>query len=105
MGFRDRMRDRDIFHVERPDCDAPACRNDGDGNFRRARLALPLGFQQCGGEGRGIDRHFEPRPQIDDGADMILVPVGDDERGEIFALLHQKADIGQHKIDAWHMLF
>ena len=98
------MRHRDIFNVERPEGDAPAHRNNGDGNFRRARLALPLGFQQCGRERRGIDRHLEPRPQIDDCADMILVPVRDDESDEIFALLHQKADVGQHEIDAGHML-
>ena len=51
----------------------------GHRNFRRARLARALGFEQRGRERRGIDRHLQLRPQIDQRAEMVLVRVGEHE--------------------------
>ena len=36
---------------------------------------------------------------------MILMRVGEHQAGEVFALLHQIADVGQDQIDARQMLF
>ena len=53
------------------------------GTGAAAGLAGDLGGEQVGGEGGGVDRHLEPRPQIDQRAEMILMGMGDDdaERG------------------------
>ncbi len=99
------MRHRHQFDVERPDIEAAAELHDVDRNFRRARFAQALGFEQRGGERRGVDRQFQLRPQIDQRAEMIFVRVGEHQAGEIFALLHQIADVGQDQIDARQVLF
>ena len=64
-----------------------------------------FGLEQRGGEWRGVDRHLQPRPQIEQRAEMILMRVGEHEPGKILALLHQIADVGQDQIDAGQMLF
>ena len=79
------MRHVDELDVERPEREAAVERHDVDRDFRRARLALPLGLQQRRRERRRIDRHVEPRPQIDDRAEMVLVGVGEDEAERCFA--------------------
>ena len=76
-----------------------------DRNVRRARLARALGLEQRGGERRRIDRHLQPRPQVEQRAEMILVRVGEHDAGEVVALLDQIADVGQDQIDAGQMLF
>ena len=98
------MRHRDQFDVEWPDVEAAAERDDVDGDFRRARLARAFGLEQRGRERRGIDRHLQPRPQVEQGAEMILVRVGEHDAGEILALLDEIANVGQDQIDAGQML-
>ncbi len=99
------MRHRHQFDVERPDFKTAAALDDVDGDLRRARLARPLGFQQRGGERRGIDRQLEPWPQVDQRAEMVFVRVGQHQAGEILALLHQIADVGQDQVDARQVFF
>ena len=38
--------------------------------------------------------------QIGQGADMVLMPVGDEDRADLVLVLPQIADIGQDKVDA-----
>ena len=104
VRFRDRMGDRDQLDVERPEREAAAERHDLDRDFRRARLARALGLEQRGGERRRVDRHLEPRPQVDERAEMILMGVGEHEADEVLALLDQKADVRQDQVDAGQML-
>ena len=105
VRFRNRMRHRYQFDVERPDIETAAERHDLDGDFRRARLARPLGFEQRGGERRRIDRHLQPRPQIEQRAEMILVRMREHDAGEVLALRDQIADVRQDQVDARQMLF
>ena len=99
------MRHRDEFDVERPDGDAAADRHDVDRNSRRTRLAGALGLEQRRGERRRIDRHLQPRPQVEQCAEMILMRVGEHDAGEVFALLDQVTDVRKDQIDAGQMLF
>ena len=46
VRFRDRMRHRHVFDIERAEREAAAERHDIDRNFRDAALAQPLGFEQ-----------------------------------------------------------
>ena len=62
-----------------------------------AGLAGDLCHQQVGGEGRRVDRHAQPRPQVDQRAEMILVGVGDDDADEVRALLLEIGDVGEDR--------
>ena len=67
----------------------------------QARLAQ-LALQHRGGERRGIDRRLEPRPQVGDGAEMVLVGMGDDDADQVLAALLDEGGIGHHDLDARH---
>jgi len=64
-------------------------------DFGRARFARAFGGDERGGERRSVHRHLELRPQIEQCAKMILMGMGEHDAGEVFALLHQIADVGQ----------
>ncbi len=100
VRFRNRVGHRHELDVERPEREASAERNDIDRHLARARLALPLGLEQGRGERRRIDRQLEPRPQIEQRAEMVLMRVGEHEPEEIAPLLQQIADVRQDQIDA-----
>ena len=94
------MRDIDEIDRERAKRQTPAKRHHFDRNLRRTRLRQPLGLEQGRCERRGIERHFQPRPQIDQRADMILVAVRDHQPDDVFSLLDEKADVRQDQVDA-----
>ena len=73
---------------------------DGDRDLRRARLRLPLGLEQAGGERRHPALRLEARPQIEQRAVVILMRVGDDDALEVGQILLDEADVGQHEVDA-----
>ena len=63
-------------------------------------LGEALGLEQRGGEGRGVDRHAQARPQVEDGAEMVLVRVGEHEGEKIVPLVEQTADVRHDQVDA-----
>ena len=105
MRFRNRVRDRNELDAERPEFDAAARRHDGDRDFRRVALGGAFGLEQRGGEFRRIDRAFQPRPEIDDGAEMVFMGVRQHQPDQVLPLLHQKADVGHDGVDARQMFF
>ena len=96
----DRVVDADRLDLERADIDAIALLEDRHRDFGAAALVVALGLEHAGGKGRGIDRHVQARPEIVQGAVVILVGMGDDDALEVPALLGEKADVGQDEIDA-----
>ena len=86
--------------VERPERETAAERHDVHRDLRRVALALALGFEQGGGERRRVDRQLEPRPQVEQSAEMFLVRVREHDAEKVAALLHQIADIRHDEIDA-----
>src|SRR5439155_14219488 len=98
VRFRDRMRHADEFDVERPDGESAVECDDIDRNVRCARLAPALGLEQRGREWGGVDRHLQLRPQIEEGAEMIFVRVGQDDAEEIAAFLDEIANIGEYEV-------
>ncbi|MND97202.1 hypothetical protein D3C80_895170 [compost metagenome] len=98
--LRDGVIDADSLDFKRTDIDAVARLERRDRNFGARALISTLRLQHAGGEARGIDRHVETRPQVIQRAVMILMGVGDDDAFEVFLLLADIADIGQHQIDA-----
>ena len=104
MGFRNRMRDRNELDIERPELDPAARRHHRNRDFRRIALGGAFGLEQRRAEFGRIDRAFQFRPEVDDGAEMVLMGMGQHQADQIFAFLFQEADIGHDQIDAGQML-
>ena len=99
------MRDVDELDRERVERQPAAERHDIDRDFRRAGLGQAAGLEQRRRKRRGVERHIEARPQVDERAHMVLVAVGEDEADDVAPLLDQIADVRQDEIDAGQMLF
>ena len=52
----------------------------------------------------GVDRHVELPQDERQGAEVVLVAVRDDEAEHVVAALEQVADVGQHEVDAEHVV-
>ena len=102
--FRHGVRDVDVFDVERADGEALPRRHKRDGDDLPPRLARKLCQEQVGGEGSGIDRHAEARPKVDQCAEVILMGVGNDNAGEVRALLLKVGDVGKDHVGAGRVL-
>jgi hypothetical protein len=104
VRLRDRMGQRDQLDVERPDVE-PAAERLLDDLDRMEQAGLrELQAQDRGGERRRVDRAAEPRPQMADRADMVLMRVGDDEAGQVGLALGGEARIGHDDLDPRHGL-
>ncbi len=98
MRFRDRVSDLDQRAVERADRKALTRRHDVQRHALEADV-LELAAQDRGGEPRAVDRAAQPLPEIGDGAEVILVRVGQHQAAKILAPRLDEARIGQHDLD------
>src|SRR5689334_3314739 len=98
------MCDRNELDAERADIDAPAGRDHRNRDVRRLALGFAFCLEQRGAELRRIDRASQLRPEIDDGAEMILMGVRQHQAHQILALLHQERNVGHDQVDARQML-
>ena len=95
---------RNGHDVERPDVDLVA-RVEGQERVVVELVLLDLVAQQAAGQGRGVDRHArELREHVRQGADVVLVGVGDEERLDVGAALLEIGDVGDDEVDAEHLL-
>ena len=103
-GFRHRVGDRDGLDIERTDAEAPADREGvdlhgtGDAGFLQA-LA-----DQVRREGSGVDRAFQPGPEVMDGADMVFVGMGDHEADDVVHPLFDEGRIDHEGLDFRHVV-
>src|SRR5579863_10756714 len=104
MRFRNRMRHRNELDLERPEIDAAAGRHHGDRYLRWIAFGGAFGLEQRGAELGRIDRAFQPRPKVDNGAEMIFMGMRQNETDQILPLLLKKADIGHDGIYPRQML-
>ena len=101
---RDRVADPERDDAERPDLELVA------GLEREERVVvelvlLDLVAEQAAGERRGVDRHArELRQDVRQGADVVLVGVGDEERLDVGLALLEVGDVGDDEVDAEHLL-
>ena len=65
---------------------------------------LQLELDERGGERRGVQRHVELPEHIGDGADVVLVAVGEDDAPHAALVGLEIADIGEDAVDAVHIL-
>ena len=94
------MGERDQLQAERPELDRPAQRHDGDLRLVQQSGLAQLLAQDEGGEGGGVDRRLEPRPQPGHRADMILVGMGQHDAQQAVSVFLHEGRIRQDHLDA-----
>ncbi len=112
MGVGHGMGDRDELDVERPDGDRLAVADRVEvGALGQARLVDPVPGE-AEGERRPVDRQravaevadtVAVAEQVLDGADVVLVAVGEDERLDPLGVLPQVGEVGQDQVDPVHV--
>ena len=102
-GVHNAVGDRDALDVKRPDLPLLAGTKLVDGRLLKQTPFGQLVANQAQGERRAIDRHVKLLEQIRQGADMVLVAVGEDDRLEVVVLV-QIAEIRDHHVNAEHLL-
>ena len=100
VRLRNRVRHGDEFEVERADIEGAGDGDLADRQLLGATIFSLLGPQQRRRERCGIDRCLEPRPQLDQRADMVLVRVRQDDAGQLDLLILDEPQIRQDHIDA-----
>src|SRR5690606_36294076 len=81
-----------------------AGRDDGDRDRLRARLARELGPEKIRRERRRVDRYTDPRPEVDQRAEMVLVRMGDHHPRNARPFLLEIRDVGEHDVGAGRVL-
>ena len=59
---------------------------------------------QAGGEAIGVERYAEVGGEIGNRADMILVPMGQDDTEQVVLAILDKFEVGHHDVDPWIIL-
>ncbi len=95
------MRHADQLDIEGADGAAVSERHDLERKAVEHTHLRELRLEHLGGEGGGIDGDAaKERPEIDHCAEMVLVRMGEQEAGDIVALLLEEADVGEDDVDA-----
>ena len=82
VALGNRVRKRDEADLERPQLDGAAAFDDVELDQAGQPFLLELSGDQPGGEGRRVERRLQLLREIGQGADMVLVAVGQDDPGE-----------------------
>ena len=94
------MRETHQFDMEGGEVDGATWGHLGNHHLPDAFGALvQLASQQRGGEGRGIDRATQLRPQIGHGAHMVFVGMGEHEARQPLPAPGHEARVGHDEID------
>ena len=99
LRLGDRVGQADEAQRERLQVDAAARRDDVDADLVVQAVFAQLAAQDRGGERGAVDRAFEFRPEPCDGADVILMRVGDDEAEELVFTVGDEARVCHHDLD------
>ena len=82
VRLRNGVGQRQIFEFERPDREAHARLVFNDGHFALGAFVPQLAAQESRGKRRDMHRRPQLRPEMRNGADMILMRMGNDDRVE-----------------------
>src|SRR5262249_57891042 len=94
------MGERHQLHVERAQSEALVELHHVDRDFEVAAPLGELGAQHAGGKRRGVDGRLEARPQLDHGADVVLVRVRNEDTNEIATVPLDKAYVWKDNVYA-----
>ena len=95
------MRERDQPDRKGLEIDAAVVRDDVELDLTFEPLLLQFLGNDARREPVGIDRHLEIGREIRDGADMILMRVGEDDADEVLAAFLDEGGVGHDDVDAW----
>ncbi len=85
--------------LERIEVDASVAFDDMNLDLADQPLFLELAGDQIGRERGGIERHLEIGREIGNRADMVLMPVGQDDADQFLAALLDEFQFGQDQVD------
>ena len=99
VRLQDRVGDGEEGDLERGERDLAAERHDMDGNLILQVVFAKLAAKHGGGERRGKDRAAQARPEKRNGAQVILVRMGQHQAQEIVAPLGDEGRVRRDQID------
>ena len=67
-------------------------------------VLLQLQLHQPRGHAGGVDGHVDIPQQIGDGADVVLVSVGEEDAPDAVLVLDEIGEVGDHHVDAVHVV-
>ena len=67
-------------------------------------VLLQLQLDEARGEPGAVDGHVHLLEHVGDGADVVLMPVGDEEPADPGPVLDEIADVGDDQVDAVHVV-
>ena len=87
------------LEFERAEREAARERHHRDRRLAREARLLELPPENGGGERGGVDRAAQERPEILDGADVVLVGVGEHDAEQALAPFDDERGVGHHHLD------
>jgi hypothetical protein len=99
VGHADRL-DR-----ERPQREPPSRQDLDQLGVVQQVVLVQLALHQGQGELRAIHRHVQLGEDPGQSADVVLVPVRQDDAAHLLAVLGQVADVGHHDVNAQQFFF
>ena len=100
VALGDRVGDVDRLDGEGADGERLARLHQGDRDIVDDLVGGALGRQHRRGEGGRIDRLVEGRPEVEHGAVVVLVAVGEDQRQDVVGIVLEEGGIGHDQLDA-----
>ena len=67
-------------------------------------VLVELGLGEGQRKAAAVHRHVDVAQHEGQRAEMVLVPVGDEKGEDVVAMLAQPGDVGQHEVDAEHLV-
>ena len=103
-GVRDGVVHMDEFHGELARPDAFASLHGDELRGLHQLVLLQLQLDEAGGEAGAVDGHVDLLEDVGNGADVVLVAVGDEQAPDPGLVLDEVADVGDHAVDAVHVV-
>ena len=101
---RDGVVDVDEFHAEFAGLDRHARFDRDDLGGLEQPVLLELETDQSRRQARAVDGHIDLLEDVGDRADVVLVTVGDEKTADAVFVFDEIADIGDHAVDAVHIV-
>ena len=100
VPFRDRMGQRDIADFKRAQRKRLAVLDNVKLYLLQQIFLFQLFPHQFSGKGGGVNRAFQLWPQVGDGADVVLVAMGQNQPQQVLLAFFYKAQVRENQVDA-----
>ena len=103
-GISDRVVDPDELHADRTQLEDIACTDDVELGLCRQTVLGQLVADDADGQLGAVDGGIDGAQDIGDRADVVLMPVREQDAADAILVLFQVGDIGNDEVDAQHFL-